>query len=88
MSAPKEQPTDSRIRMDPAIRPQHSGNPVVTTGFHASLRSLNMLCDLQGHQCGLPRNPALAWERVAFAEVFDHPDPGLRIRRFLDKGLE
>ena len=34
----------------------------------------------------LPRTAALAWERVAFAKVFDHPEPGLRIRRFLDKG--
>jgi hypothetical protein len=45
-----------------------------------------MLSDLQVHQQGLPRGAALAWERAVFSEVFDHPDPGLRIRRFLDKG--
>jgi hypothetical protein len=45
-----------------------------------------MLSDLQVHQQGLPRSAALAWERAVFSEVFDHPDPGLRIRRFLDKG--
>jgi hypothetical protein len=44
-----------------------------------------MLRDLQDHQRGLPRGPALAWERAAFSEVLDHPDPGLRIRQFLDK---
>jgi hypothetical protein len=47
-----------------------------------------MLRELQDHQQGLSRGPALAWERAAFSEVFNHPDPGLRIRRFLDKGLE
>ena len=85
MTAPGEQPTDSRIHLDPAIRVQDSGTSVVTTGLHASLRSLNMLRDLQDHQRDLPRNPSLAWERAAFSEVLGHPDPGLRIRRFLGK---
>jgi hypothetical protein len=44
-----------------------------------------MLRDLQDQQRRLPRGAALAWERAVFSEVFDHPDPGLRIRRFLDK---
>jgi hypothetical protein len=44
-----------------------------------------MLCELQGYQQGLARGPALAWERVVFSEVFDHSEPGLRIRQFLDK---
>jgi len=79
---------DSHIHLDPAIQPQDTENPIVTTGLPASLRSFNMLRELQNHQQGLSRGPALAWERAAFSEVFDHPDPGLRIRRFLDKGLE
>ena len=37
------------------------------------------------HQEKVPRPAALAWERAAFAEVFDHDGPGERIRRFLEK---
>ncbi len=33
----------------------------------------------------MPRSGALAWERAAFAEVFDHDGPGERIRGFLEK---
>jgi hypothetical protein len=86
MSAQEGQSSDSHIHMDPAIHPQDSRNPLVTTGFDACERALFLLGNLSRQQEALPRPAALAWERAAFAEVFDHPDPGLRIRRFLDKG--
>jgi hypothetical protein len=44
-----------------------------------------LLGNLQRQQEGLSRPAALAWERAAFIEVFDHPEPGQRIRRFLEK---
>jgi hypothetical protein len=72
--------------MDPAIRPQDSGNPLVATGFDACDRAFSLLENLQRHQRNLTRGSALAWERAAFCEVFDHPEPALRISRFLDKG--
>lgn len=83
MPAPLGQPSDSHIHLDPAIRPQDSGNPLVTTGFDACARALVLLGNLQSRQRGLPPAAALAWERVAFAQVFDHPAPRERIRRFL-----
>lgn len=85
MSIPGGRPSDSHIHLDPAIRPQDSGNPPVETGFDACERAVSLLGNLQRHQEGLPRSAALAWERAAFAEVFDHPEPGWRIRRFLQK---
>ena len=88
MSALRGQSSDSHIHMDPAIHPHDSGIALVTTGFDACERALILLGNLQRHQEELPRSAALAWERVAFADVFDHPEPGLRIRRFLDKHLE
>ena len=88
MSAPGGQPSDSHIHMDPAIHLQDSANPHVTTGFDACERALALLGNLQLHQADSPRPAALAMERVAFANVFDHPEPGLRIRRFLAKDLE
>jgi hypothetical protein len=57
----------------------------VTTGFDACERAISLLGNLQRRQDGLSRPAALAWERAAFAEVFDHPEPGRRIRRFLEK---
>jgi len=57
----------------------------VGTGFDACERALGLLEELQRRQGGLPRPVALAWERAAFAEVFDHPEPGRRIRGFLEK---
>jgi hypothetical protein len=74
--------------LDPAIQAQDSGNPAVATGLDASDRALQLLENLQHQQANLARHPALALERCAFAEVFEYPEPGLRIRRFLDKGLE
>ena len=47
-------------------------------------RALTLLGNLQARQAGLPRPAALAWERAAFAEVFDHPEPSQRIQRFLE----
>jgi hypothetical protein len=86
MSAQPGQPSDSHFHLDPAIHLQNSGNAFVSTGFDACQRALALLGNLQRQQAGLPRTAALAWERAAFCEAFDHPEPGLRIRRFLDKG--
>ena len=86
MSAQPGQPSDSHLHLDPAIHPQDSGNAFVSTGFAAGQRALGLLENLQRQQAELARTAALAWERAAFCEVFDHPEPGLRIRRFLDKG--
>jgi hypothetical protein len=88
MSTPEGQPSDSHIHLDPAIQAQDSANAHVATGFNACERALSLLGNLQRRQAGLPRSPALAWERAAFAEAFDHPEPGRRIRRFLDKDLK
>ncbi len=92
MSAPGGQPSEFHIHLDPAIRSQGNGNPppgpVPGSESGACERALALLGNLQARQAGLPRPPALAWERAAFGEVFDHPEPGQRIRRFLDKGLE
>ncbi|WP_306590915.1 hypothetical protein [Geothrix sp. 21YS21S-4] len=57
----------------------------MATGFNTSPTAISRLDDLQVRQDGLPRLAALAWERAAFAEVFDRPEPGERIRRFLGK---
>jgi len=84
MSAPGGQPSDSHV-LDPAIRPQDNAKPLVTTGLDACQRALFFLENLQRHQQGLPRDAALAWERAAFCEIFDHPEPGHRIRRFLER---
>lgn len=60
----------------------------MATDFPVCERALSILGGLQGRQEGAARPAALAWERVAFATVFDHPGPGERIRRFLDKDLK
>lgn len=86
MSALPGRPSDSHIHLDPAIRPQDNGNPPVATGCDACERALALLSNLEQAQRNLSRSPALALERAAFMEIFNHPDPGLRIRRFLDKG--
>ncbi|WP_243288446.1 hypothetical protein [Geothrix terrae] len=57
----------------------------MATDFPVCGRALFLLGDLQKRQEGLPRPAALAWERAAFAAVFDDPGPGQRIRRFLEK---
>ena len=88
MPAPGGQPSDSHIHLDPAIHLQDSPNPHVATGFNACERALSLLENLQTHQTGLPRPAALAWERAAFCEAFDHEGPRARIRRFLDKDLK
>jgi len=85
MSAHEGQPSDSHIHLDPAIQAQNNRNPLVATGFDGCERALFLLGNLQGFQTGLSRPAALAWERAAFAEVFGHPEPGRRIRHFLDK---
>jgi hypothetical protein len=85
MSAPGGQSSDSHIHLDPAIQAQDTRNPLVATGFAGCERALVLLGNLHLAQAGLPRPAALAWERAAFAEVFDHPEPGRRIRHFLDK---
>jgi hypothetical protein len=85
MSAPRGQPSDSHIHLDPAIHPQDTGYPLVATGFSASERALFLLDNLQRHQERVSRPAALAWERAVFAEAFDHEGPGERIRSFLEK---
>ncbi len=92
MPAPGGQPSEFHIHLDPAIRSQNNGRgvaePVPDPVSGACERALELLGNLQARQAGLSRSAALAWERAAFAEAFDHPEPGRRIRRFLDKGLE
>lgn len=85
MSYPGGRSSGYHIHLDPAIHPQDSRNPCLATGLDATQRALAFLEILQQRQSGLRRPTALAWERVVFAEVFDHPDPGRTISRFLDK---
>ena len=87
-STPKGQPPDSHVHLDRAIQTQGSATRGRDTGLPADERALDLLEGLQERQEGLPRPAALAWERAVFAEVFGHPEPGTRIRRFLDKDLE
>ena len=61
-------------------RPQHTEPPASS---EADPRALDLLARLQAAQAGLARGPALAWERVFFAEAFAHPEPGKRVRAFL-----
>ena len=84
-SAPRGQPSDSHVHLDPAIHPQGSGIPLVTTDFPVCERALFLLGNLRERQEGMPRPAALAWERAAFAAIFDDPGPGQRIRRFLER---
>ncbi|BDU70654.1 hypothetical protein GETHOR_27550 [Geothrix oryzae] len=85
MSIPGGRSSDSHIHLDPAIQAQDSPNALVATGFPVQERALALLQTLRRRQAGTVRAAALAWERAAFAEVFDHPEPGQRIRRFLEK---
>jgi hypothetical protein len=85
MSTHGGQPSDSHLHLDPAIRPQDTENAPVATGGDACERALTLLGNLQCHQAGLSAGASLAWERAAFGEVFTHPEPRLRIRRFLDR---
>lgn len=50
----------------------------------ASGRALDLLASTRTVQEGLPPAAALAWERAAFREAFLDPEPGRRIRAFLD----
>ena len=88
MSAPGGQPSEFHIHLDPAIRSQgngiHPSEPVPGSESGACERALALLGNLQVRQAGLSRPAALAWERAAFAEAFDHPEPSQRIRRFLE----
>jgi len=78
------QPPKSPPPEPPAPTPS-GGSVPGPLGQEAPVRALAALQELQAMQRALPRGPALAWERAAFSAVFDHPDPGLRIRRFLEK---
>lgn len=64
-----------------------TGNRPQDTEPHPSLeadpRALALLSKLQAAQDGLPRSPALAWERVVFSEAFEDPEPRRRVRAFL-----
>ncbi|MBS1783962.1 MAG: hypothetical protein JST24_00880 [Acidobacteria bacterium] len=46
-------------------------------------RALALLERLHAAQAGLDLGPALAWERVAFAEAFAGPEPARRVGAFL-----
>lgn len=48
--------------------------------------ALALLARLWEAQDGLALDPALAWERAAFAEAFARPEPGRRVRAFLAGG--
>ena len=85
MTTPLGQASDSLVDVDAVIQSQDTGTPSVATTFPPCGRAFFLLDGLQARQGGLCRSAALAWERAAFAEVFDHPDPGQRIRRFLEK---
>ena len=50
----------------------------------ADPRALELLRGLSSRQIGLPLGQALALERVAFAEAFAGPEPGRRVRGFLN----
>jgi len=52
----------------------------------ADPRALALLKELRGIQNCLPRNPSLAWERVAFSIAFLDEEPRRRVRAFLSKG--
>jgi hypothetical protein len=52
----------------------------------ADPRALALLSRLQAAQAGLSTGPALAWERVFFAEAFADPEPARRVSAFLGAG--
>lgn len=85
MSNPKGRSSGSHIHLDPAIQKENSTNSHVAKAVNASGRAITIFENLDIQQTGLPRCLALAWERAAFCEVFDDPEPGRRIRRFLEK---
>ena len=85
MSNPGGRSSGSHIHLDPAIQAKNSTNQLVATAFNACERAITILENLDKWQAGLPRRPALAWERAAFCKVFDHPEPGRRIQSFLAK---
>ncbi len=49
------------------------------------MRALALLKEVQDFQRNVPRGPALAWERVAFAMAFLDDEPRRRVRAFLSK---
>ncbi|MBL0312935.1 MAG: hypothetical protein IPP78_09555 [Holophagaceae bacterium] len=52
----------------------------------ADLRAIILLKEVQDFQSCVPRAPALAWERVAFAMAFLDNEPRRRVQAFLSKG--
>lgn len=85
MPSPTGQTSDSHILQDLSVQGQGSTNPSAETGFFVCDRALGLLGATREFQTDLSRPAALAWERAAFSEAFDHPEPGERIRRFLEK---
>lgn len=85
MSNPNGRSSGSHIHLDPAIQKEDSTNSLVAKAVNASERAITIFENLDKQQTGLSRSLALAWERAAFCDVFDHPEPGTRIRRFLEK---
>jgi hypothetical protein len=69
-----------------AIRPKDTPGGMPQPSPEADLRALRLLAELEAQQAGLSRGPALAWERVFFAEAFEGPEPARRVRAFLGEG--
>lgn len=65
---------------------QVSGKSLDKPAEKGDPRALALLNELRGFQSCLSRNPALAWERVAFAMAFLNDEPHRRVRAFLSKG--
>ena len=80
----RKRSSDFHVHLDPAIQGQDNRIPPVATGFLGDPRAQALLESLRQSQAGLPRPSAQAWERAVFCEAFDHPEPGARIRSFLE----
>lgn len=66
--------------------PETTREGLENKGIAPDPRALELLAALRDRQRGLPRAAALAWERAAFAEALDHPEPRRRIEAFLGQG--
>ncbi len=64
---------------------QNRGERLDKPAEKADMRALALLKEVQDFQRNVPRGPALAWERVAFAMAFLDDEPRRRVRAFLSK---
>lgn len=65
---------------------QVSGKGLEKPAEKADPRALALLREVRVFQRCLSRQPALAWERLAFAMAFLDDEPQRRVRAFLSKG--